>query len=250
MAEFKAENSSTPLSKAINRHLSPNFQGFSIEYLSANQGVALLSPTWVGNNSFIEEKLEELRLTLETELSAFITIGVGTPKENFKELPNSFLEATAANDYRFVLGKNKVILFENLHVQEKAGFSYPVEQLDTLRHSILTSDLSLLHATIQELSGTIITQSSSLFTARTLSYDIVNTTLRSLNETFGAEVFTVEQFDIISLLTFDTLNDMKENLLLFTEKISKYISQDIKKPLHLLAIEYLKENYSSPYFSC
>ena len=107
----------------------------------------------------------------------------------------------------------------------------------------------MLHATIQELSGTIITQSSSLFTARTLSYDIVNTTLRSLNETFGAEVFTVEQFDIISLLTFDTLNDMKENLLLFTEKISKYISQDIKKPLHLLAIEYLKENYSSPYFS-
>ncbi|OPH59315.1 DNA-binding response regulator [Paenibacillus ferrarius] len=93
---------------------------------------------------------EHARHSIEKYLNMTVTVGIGRSYESLRELPKSFQEALSALDYRFLLGKNRIISIGDMeHGSSLDNLSY-THMEKRLVSSIKTGDKAAVAQTLQE----------------------------------------------------------------------------------------------------
>lgn len=192
----------------------------------------------------------QLHQTLERELHTINTIGIGNPKDTLLEIASSFLEATTALDYRFVLGKNKLIFFKDLNLDVYEPIDFPQSLTDNLCLAIQSGKKQNADAHISALFDYLKNNSCSMYLTKSLCYDIINSvlkTIQSLKKTYD----DLELTSLITLTKFETLEELEQMLHSFCSTICDSINENspVSQPLITLALHYIHHNFSSPDFS-
>lgn len=81
----------------------------------------------------LEKPVEDIREMLEFNLEANFSIGLGIPVDELCKLPEEYLHAKTASQYRFYLGNNRVIRFEDL---EGLGHSIGTEYQEEIKYQL------------------------------------------------------------------------------------------------------------------
>lgn len=103
---------------------------YGIDNIDGNNLIFIMSSEKLKQCQF-KENLILLQKSINDMWGLFATIGAGSFSTSHENIPQSYIEATVAVDYSFVLGKNKVILFNEINNTQK-DYNYPVNELKDL----------------------------------------------------------------------------------------------------------------------
>ncbi len=142
---------------------------------------------------------------LEQIAEADVAIGIGTMAP-FSDTARTINEAKVAISNRFVRGENAVIDFQMLN--SPIGYlSYPSDRLSQYYDALLTRKEATVQASLAQLMK-IITSGNNLFFATCLMYDIVNTTLKAIDEmNYSSTAF--QNLPISNINHFTSIEDVK-----------------------------------------
>lgn len=145
--------------------------------------------------------LEKLKVSYGIEASLYI----GRIYEKWKDISRSFIEASAiADDYKNI-GKQRIYLFEEIAVEEQ-DVSYPIlEQavyIQSLKQANETAALKALDNMIQEIEPL-----KSFVITQCLCFDIINITIRTLDQMKG---FQLKDVDLKRICAFNSLQDFRD----------------------------------------
>lgn len=144
---------------------------------------------------------------LETRYEISIPFYIGRIYEDVMDINRSFLESAAiASDYH-MLGNQKVILFEEIGYEEQ-NIQYPIlEQalfIQCLKQANEEAALKALYNMIGEIEPL-----KSFVITQCLCFDIINITIKTLDQLKG---FELKNVDLKKLITFKSLPEFREKM--------------------------------------
>lgn len=163
---------------------------------------------------------EHLYEQLQTAYGMEIPFYIGRIYEDPMEISRSFIEAAAlADDYR-MLGNQKIILFEEIGNEEQ-NLQYPVlEQavyIQCLKQANEAAALTALDNMIREIAPL-----KSFVITQCLCFDIINMTIRTLDQMKG---FELKNVDFKKICTFGSLSEFQEKASGLTSEICRQFAQ-------------------------
>jgi AraC-like DNA-binding protein len=199
--------------------------------------------------------LQLVRYTTHAEGIVAVTIAAGRFYDDLSLVLRSYLEAKSALQYRFVFGRNTVILFSDIEKDACCLDGYPAEQLADLARAILRGDAEAAEIIVNHLIGAIRTGKVSLLAARCAAFDILNTCIKTaqrlgiqLNDLHGpgAATATLTQYDTID----DVLSIVRVLIHDLFERIRESGSGDARRE-HLIGKihRHLEESFHRTDFS-
>ncbi len=231
----------------------PNFmQGYGREDLQNNAIIFIFN---IDESALchIERTLLELQQKALTQvLSSPVTIGVGKAYSDFSSIPESYLEAITALDYRFIQGNGKVIFFEYVMAQQTSVSPYPTRQMTTLKQSIKQGRMDEVDDILKELLDFIQNTPIPLFVARGLCFDLINGVAQTMHELHQEFILSTQYPDILSLTKFETVEELTDVIKQLCYDLNQYIKEHKEKQEQDLIqeiVKYLQENFDSHQFS-
>lgn len=239
-----------------------SFAGYNIvkEIISREQGLVFRvreERMVVILSGLSEELLYELAYRLAGEIMHYIdkylkftvTVGVGSVCNALEELPLSFSSAVSAIDYRFLLGKNRVISI--IEIEGKRTI-IPIQNIDwnrKLNSMIKTGTTEDVNNLISKL---IISLKTSLMPIEACYLQIQKIVVSLLNtvQELGMNEWTIfadDQNPLTDIYRFKTLDEIEIWLNDLCEKAIVNVSEkrnDLTKMQVLRAIDYIHEHYS------
>lgn len=191
---------------------------------------------------------EEIQQSVEKYLEFTVTIGLGVICSSLTDISRSYKGAISALDYRFVLGKNKVINIMDME-HNTSEFSFHKMQWDKKIASAIkigTSDEidKLVEAAIKDLKATLMPVERCYIYMQQILTSVINTIDElGVDE---SEVFA-DRNPFTEVYSFQTLDEMEAWLMELCHKASKAILEkrsDYSKVQVERAIEYIRENYN------
>lgn len=196
--------------------------------------------------------LTRMQQSVMERMESNVAVGVGNSCGETGLIGKSCIEAFTALDYRLVKGTDQIIFFADIRT-DAAGSPYPLEELGRLELFIMEGNTEQITSTVTMLVDSITVKSLTLFEARCLCFDIINTvlkTMQTINKKFAG--LDKESIDVLSLAQFETVKDLGQSVGDVCFAICKYIKDNREKhDQELLGhlAGYLEHNYSSLKFS-
>jgi YesN/AraC family two-component response regulator len=213
------------ISAELEKNLPEGLEGYCKNNIEDNKLVMILSTDQENND--IKAQMDHLMKYLIDQWDIYSTIGVSSSYNHVSYMWKSYIEASTALDYRFIKGNNHVILFSELTMQYNEHSMYSSQSIENLSMCIKNGDFDRVDKYIDDLVKKV-KENSSLFMARCACFDIINTIMRTvydINKTFV--VNDHDTFDLISLMKFETAEDLADTVKTFCFDICEYI-QTIK----------------------
>lgn len=212
----------------------------SIDSMDRNQIVAVFCINQSAGG-LVPSTISGMALSLQNDYKLQITIGVGKPVTDIRNLGNSYLEASAALDYRFIRGKNTVILYEELENQSNDMDYYPKEKFQSLEINILKADPKNVLNILAELFEEMKSKKLPVFHARSLSYNLVNSIFNSIFQLKGAiNLRDYRYSDITSLARLETIDELSFEIGKFCMLVCSVVLQN-RNELSKSKIEQIRE---------
>lgn len=157
---------------------------------------------------------------LQTEYGIEMPFYIGRIYEDPMEICRSFIEAAAvADDYR-MLGNQKIILFEEIGKEEQ-NLQYPVlEQAVYIQCLKQANEAAALNALDNMIRG--IAPLKSFVITQCLCFDIINMTIKTLDQMKG---FELKNVDLKKICTFGSLSEFQEKASGLTSEICRQFAQ-------------------------
>lgn len=184
------------------------FNGYVREHLDQKKIVFILSVDEIQSESLLVN-LAAFQIRLKETLDMQTTIGVGNVYNDLKDIPLSYVEASAALDYRLVKGNGSIITNDELSHQDDSLDFYPHKELDILKRLIKQgNDLEIEYA-LNNIINYIKTCNIPLFVARGLCFDILNIIWRTFTEINKELLLPKDEYpDATMLAEFETIEDL------------------------------------------
>lgn len=161
--------------------------------------------------------------TLKERLNDPVTIGVSDVSA-IEEIPRLYLQAVTATDYRLIRGANNLIEYASLAIDDTifdGSFRHINEKLETL---IRRGESEQIRNFLGNIVHYLQSSSVSIFQAKSICYDIVNTVNRAAEEICSEQgrsratspsVFLISSFETVEELTLlvEQVSDSIRNLL-------------------------------------
>lgn len=208
----------------LTNELHPSLHVYGLDMLKDDSIVAIVN---CREKTAGPEK-KDIRLLVANQLldkldSAYgirVSLYIGRIYEKWRDISRSFIEACAiADDYKSV-GKQRAYLFEEIAVEEK-NIRYPIlEQavyIQCLKQANETAALKALDNMIQEIEPL-----KSFVITQCLCFDIINITIRTLDQMKG---FQLENVDLKKICAFNSLSDFKEKTSGLVSEICRQFSR-------------------------
>ncbi len=193
---------------------------------------------------------ENIRQTVEEISETTVTISIGTNCTNIQEISFSFQNAITALDYRFLLGTNQILSYDDLIKTQTIEMISKKEWDKEIALSLKTNRHDETKMLIKELIKNLKTNMVPIEKSYTyiqkiivLIYNIINEL--SINET---NVFGEIENPFLHISKFKTLNKLEVWLIDVINNIQKLIKEkkdDFSKNKILLAENFIKENYNN-----
>ncbi|WP_249730720.1 helix-turn-helix domain-containing protein [Paenibacillus sp. J2TS4] len=226
------------------------FEGYAKESMDSN-AVVLLLATESDNTEFIKQRFMLLKEWIHTTMQLTVTIGIGRCYREMAKIGKSYMESLTAIQYRFVLGNNRLILFSEIDNKEFQVTDYPEELLDGLKAAIKREDIEAIGEIMQRLVSKI-QQHRSLFMARSLSYDVINTIIKTVVELNETQLIDIENLpDVITLMELETVQELDQEVSKICQTICDSIRRKEENQSELMRsiLEYLHQMIFQPTFS-
>lgn len=166
------------------------------------------------SESELFEFFERTRLMAEESTRLAITIGIGGFCKGTDALPQSFLEAGSALEYRFVKGNRNTILFQEIGDTESNAVKYPRYSFEKLRNALAAHKRQDVENALTELIDHIQNNHLPLFLAKGICFEILK-----LFSEYSAENPTLYNSDInlFALSDADTIYEILDILSRFRD---------------------------------
>lgn len=144
---------------------------------------------------------------LETRYEISIPFYIGRIYEDVMDINRSFLESAAiASDYH-MLGNQKVILFEEIGYEEQ-NIQYPILEQTLFIQCLKQANEEAALKALDNMIGEIEPLKSFVIT-QCLCFDIINITIKTLDQLKG---FELKNVDLKKLITFKSLPEFREKM--------------------------------------
>lgn len=218
-----------------------------------NDGYIIIIINEVSSDILNNKKLsvtENIRRAVEKTFETTITLGIGTNCNGLDEIPISFQNAITALDYRFLLGTNQILCYDDLIKTQSIESLFKKEWDKEIALSLKTNKQdeakTLIHEMIKNLKTSMISIEKCKICLQkiiALIYNILNEF--SINE---IEVFGKIKNTFLYISKFKTLDKLELWLIEIIEKIHNSIKEkkiDFGKNKILSAENFIKENYNN-----
>ena len=191
---------------------------------------------------------EELRQTLEKYLKITVSIGIGNVCTGIKEIKTSYKRAVSALDYRFLLGKNRVIYIGDMEDSMDKRPSYNTEWEKKLILGIKTGTTEEIGDIVGRIIQSLKESNVSLDNYYILMQHLIISIIDSLSEAGVnvGELLKEKVNPLTDIYRMKTLADVEVWLKDFCNRASGYITSRRDNYSMVQAIkaeEYIKENY-------
>ncbi|WP_106766654.1 helix-turn-helix domain-containing protein [Paenibacillus faecalis] len=183
-----------------------------------------------------------------------ITVGVGDLRQDIRQLGKSFIEASAALDFRLLKGYNEVILYSEISNQSSPGFEYPRQDIEAMEMLIRKGDTESLKQVVSDVLTYIESSAIPLHMVRCICYDMINCIVKETYRLKGAlETEDNPYPDVFSLTSFDTIQELADVIGFMCERLCADIvhsQTEVKsnsQRQEMLA--YIQAHYSDQQFS-
>ncbi|WP_284646659.1 helix-turn-helix domain-containing protein [Paenibacillus silviterrae] len=220
--------------------------GFVMDGMSASQFTVIV--TMEEHVAHLLEWIEKLRIVMNEENGLQLTAGVSRFYDDWNQAGKSYLEASTALECRLFRGNNKTICFEEKIVHASVG-NYPYEEMERLEVLIREGNTTHIKEMVNIIVQHIKHNETTLYMARCISYDMVNTLLKAMQKlTDGKELILGQYQDVRHLMEFDTVEHMAEMVSDFChdvcQAISAYASTTASEPIGGI-LAYIEQNYKN-----
>jgi two-component system response regulator YesN len=214
--------------------------------------VLLMCTENISDNMF-EEYFLDLQRHLYDNYSLKVTIGIGNEYSEISQIGKSYIEASTAIDYRLVYGNYRVLFFSS-SIKNSSTFDYfPSKLLETLELSILQGKTDEISDTISKIVTVIRENNTPLVIARCISFDIINTIIKTTSK-LGRFFYTRGKYpDVLSLVRFQTVEELAEMVNIICEDICDFVQSSKEENDPNIIIDeihqYIWDNYQNCDFS-
>jgi len=205
------------------------------------------------NEPALKNILLKIKDRIKLHDSMKISVGVGNSCSSISQMGRSFIEAATAIDYKFILGDNKIIFFNEITINSLSNFDYPEKELKDFRHFIRQGNIEAIEETLNNIIKVIKENDMPVVIARCICYDVFNSVLKTVNEIGIITRLSYNgYFDTENLNHFNTPEELTDIIM----AICRDLCQDIRKSkesrnsgLIEKMIKYIEENCEDQNFS-
>jgi two-component system response regulator YesN len=206
------------------------------------------------NESLLYERVfslaEEVRYHVEKYLNFTVTIGVGRACANVEQLPVSYKSALSVLDYRFLLGKNRVLSIMDIEGKPTNAMPLSLEWDRKLATAVKTGAIQEAHQLIElgvaELKAALVPVEACMLQMQKVVLSLMNSIQELAIQ--QQEPSIEQQIKLMNVFRFKTLDEIEVWL---KEVVSAVISTITDNRNYLTnmqihrAVEYIDTNYAN-----
>lgn len=201
----------------------------------------------------LHERLNEVLQGLSFKWKEDVTLGLGISFTSLDDLPKSYMAASTAIDYRLMVGKGSMILYDEIVGNMKKVTNYPLADLKLFRLSIKKGNVQDIDTILNNIVSQFASNTIPIFIARTICYEIIHTVVNSYEE-LGQEhqdIFS-KYPDIFSITKYESIDKIIEIVKLISYDVCKSLSKSYDNDNKILIANmntYIQDNYMDANFS-
>jgi two-component system response regulator YesN len=194
---------------------------------------------------------EQIKALIIHKLGCDVCIGIGNACDDFKSIAGSYKEACDALNYRVVYGKNQVICFNDITINN-SNPDYRSDEIGELGFYVKAGFGENASEIIEKIfDGLIAAKSIHIDQIRVISVNIVTAVLNSISELgMGFEdIFSSKSLPYSYVLKIETIPEMKDYLKRLAASVTKAVnSARARKSNRVLGeiIDYIGTHISDP----
>ncbi|NOU76870.1 helix-turn-helix domain-containing protein [Paenibacillus sp. LMG 31458] len=162
----------------------------------------------------VQSFAKELHKSLEDKQGVQATIGIGTPCAEPEQIGISFIEASAAMEYKMKAGVGSIIFFEDIMALQEHAFYYSVEEQVRFMQSLKQGNETVAQEALAAMLQSIYDKSVSILLVRCMCFDIINAVFKTISQMNVGDY----SHRIRGLLEFQSLQELENRL---TELVSE-----------------------------
>lgn len=192
----------------------------------AEDRLAIIVSSKNTNDTDFDNFLSNLFKMLQYKCKVECSIGIGKSVNSLDMVGSSYIQASAALDYRFMKGKNTLIHYNEIENLSVDIHYYPKEKLEALGLNILKGETSLVLCILSDIFNEAKTLNLPVFFVRSLSYTIINTiydSMQKLKSTINPKEYKYS--DVTSLAKAETIDELSIHIGRFSVFICSVITQ-------------------------
>lgn len=180
-------------------------------------------------------------------------MGVGNPCGSLEDIPNSYKQAHIALDYRLVKGTGELIFYREIEENDDSLDGYPYKELKILTYRLKEGNVDETEKILRDIISYVLTCNVSLFVARMLCFDLVNTVCAAVAE-MNQELILPQKYyiSVDSLVKYETVWELMESMRNICTNLCSVISENKYKNKEKLTgemIDFINKNYTDTGFS-
>ncbi|UOQ91888.1 helix-turn-helix domain-containing protein [Halobacillus shinanisalinarum] len=224
--------------------------GYGIEIFYDNTVALIVNmESKVGNlNERSREFAFQVKSLLQNDCGVSPTIGVGSICGGIDQINRSFIEASAAVEYKLVNGKSSVIFFGDLVRQEEPDVWYPKDQQIKFVQGLKKGDQKVACEAVKNMIGSLTERELPIHILKCLLFDIINTVLRATAE-MGMHQYMSRASELVE---YDSLEDLHEKIHSLVIAVCNEVEKKKDSHNHELRseiLEYIRKSYKTHNFS-
>jgi two-component system response regulator YesN len=182
-----------------------------------------------------------------------VTIGIGEMYDNIGEIGKSYIEASSAIAYKLIKGNHTIISFKETFAGSKTFHWYPKREMAQLEIYIRQRNGQKFRETVEALIRKIEENSTTLFMAKFVCFDIINTVMKGIDDLQGLPEPSLDIFpDVLKLTQYNDIRELVDIVADVSQNACELLESDNKDGEELLlalVLSYLQERFVSYHFS-
>lgn len=220
----------------------PEAVGYGVEMIQDNAIVILISIS-AGEGTRGQQKsiAEKIALLFEQCIGLRPVIGLGTIVSDLLQTNRSYIEAFAAIEYTMRVRKGDIVFFDELSQWQENNW-YSVEEQIRLVQSMKQGNKEAAATALGNLLNDLRGKDVSLFYLRCMSFDLINTFLRTINEL----QLKMPQEHRQGLTEFTTLEQLGAWMSSLIDEICAHVNANKESKNNELGdriLDYIRDNY-------
>lgn len=160
------------LALEIKKQLQVPYVYYFLHNFSPNQIVLLFNLPQ--ENELPYALIQSTQSYLQKNHKLLSTIGIGTIVDSTTRIPQSYMEAVSALDYRFVKGNGTTIEFKEALGPVQAKVTYPHQEFEALKNTLLSQNEKHIRVAIQTIIQFMEQAQLPLYLARSICFDLIH----------------------------------------------------------------------------
>jgi len=234
--------------KEIRRYIENELSSYIKGYCFFDKDNRLVLLNTIDNEYNIDENVKFIQYTIKAAKGYSIPAGIGRIYKDLRNIYKSYSEACIALEYRFTSVDKNIIYFTDCKYSN-AGYVYPLKAEDLLLNSLILGDKDSVLSNINQFFDEITREGLNPATVKQICMQLGISVLKKVKEfNIPIHLLNITDNHFFDMSRYETINDFRNNLIMNTYKIIKYLNEnkELRNKFEFKEIvdKYLESNFS------